>query len=162
MYAVRDQIRSAGINFDAASCEIMDDGKPPARCGKWFAAVHGGTDRSTDDNNLMEYYDFSVTLTMRVTIPLDRAGDQLIHRNIARLPIGEREGLRAKIDQLRRILNMNWKMTCLFGQTPPSANDNLSNWLTGTVYGFVEPARFRGTAAAKLVGGGWFEQSGGL
>lgn len=156
LYSVRDTIRAGGINFGAAECEIMDDGRPPPRAGKVFAAVHDGRSRSTADNQLHEYYDFSVTLTMRVTVPLDRVGDQQIARNVARAPLGNREGFNAKVEQLRALLHMNWKMTVQTGQTPASANDNLSNWLTGTVYGFDEPARYRGEETPKLVGGEWF------
>ena len=154
MYAVRDQVRSM---YGYAECEIMDDGRPPPRCGNVFVSIHGGKEKSTDSNNLMEYYDFSVTLTMRIIVPLDRVGDQQIYRNIARVIIGEREGFRAKIDQLRRLLHMNWAMTVLSSQTPASANDNLASWTSGSVYGFIEPARYSGAEIPKLVGGEWFD-----
>ena len=144
------------MNYDAATCEIMDDGRPPPRCGNFFAAVHDGMTRSDGDNILMEWYDFSVTLTMRVTVPLDRVGDQQIARNIARVPLGERQGMYAKCDRLRGLIHMNWGAVVLVGQTPPSANDNLAAWATGTVYGFCEPMRFLSMGAPKLVGGEWF------
>ncbi len=161
MYAVRDGIRGANIGYGVAECEIMDDGRPPPRCGNFFASVHGGKERSTDDNNLMTYYDFSVTLTMRIVVSLDRVADQQVYRNLPRLdsnsvPLAERQGFQAKLDQLRRLLHMNWNMVVVPGQTPPSANDNIINWLTGTVYGFVEPARYAGAEAPKLVGDEWF------
>lgn len=156
MYAVRDRVRASGYNYGAAECEIMDDGRPPPRCGNVFVAVHGAKDKSTASNNLDEYYDFAVTLTMRIVVPLDRVGDQLMHRNLARVAIAEREGFRAKVDQLRRLLHMNWSMTVLTGQTPASANDNLAAWTSGTVYGFTEPARYTGTATMRLVGGEHF------
>ncbi len=156
IYAVRDAIRSAGINYDAATCEIMDDERPPPRCGNYFASVHDGMMRSDSDNQLNEFYEFKVTLTMRVTVPLDRVGDQQIARNIARIPLGERQGFYAKIDRLRRLLHMNWAIVVLTGQTPNSANDNLAAWSSGTVYGFVEPMRFLSVEAPKLVGGEWF------
>lgn len=149
MYAVRDRIRATNFGFGYAECEIMDDGRPPPRCGNYFAAVHGGKDKNDASNNLDERYDFLVTFTMRVTVPLDRVGDQLIHRNIARVLVAEREGFRAKVDQLRRLLHMNWQLLA-------SANDNLAAWTTGTVYGFVEPARYLGAADPRLVGGEWF------
>lgn len=150
MYAVRDTVRSANIGYGKAECEIMDDGRPPPRCGNVFVAVHDGQEKSDRDNQLMESYEFKVTLTMRITIPLDRVGDQMLYRNIARQLIGEREGMRAKADQLRRLLHMNWTLLEL-------ANQNLSNWLNGEVYGFSEPARFvGGTTKPRLVGGEWF------
>ena len=156
LYAVRDGIRKAGLNYDQASCEIMDDGRPPPRCGNFFAAIHDGMMRSNNDNQLNELYDFSVTLTMRVTVPPDRVGDQQIARNIERVPLGERQGFYAKADRLRRFLHMNWQIIVQTGQTPNSANDNLAAWTTGTVFGFVEPMRFQSMEFPKLVGGEWF------
>lgn len=134
----------------------MDDGRPPARAGNFFAAIHDGTARSDADNQLDERYEFTLTVTMRVTVPLDRVGDQQMARNIARVPLGQRQGFYAKIEQLRALLHMNWRMTVLQGQAPPSANDNLAAWSTGTVYGFCEPMRYTGMEAPKLVGGEWF------
>lgn len=158
LYAVRDGIRSAGMNYDAATCEIMDDGRPPPRCGNYFASVHGGKSRpgNANERNLYELFDFSVTLTVRITVPLDRVGDQQIARNIERVPLGYRQGFNAKVEQLRAYLHMNWAITVLQGQTPNSANDNLGQWLTGTVYGFCEPAKYQGADAPRLEGGAWF------
>ncbi len=156
LYAVRDAIRAAGFNYGSAECEIMDDGRLPPRAGNWFVAVHGGRERPGQANsrNLDGLYDFSVTLTGRVTVPLDRVGDQLIARNM-NIPQAQRQGFNAKVEQLRGFLHMNWAMTVLQGQTPPSANDNLASWTTGTVYGFVEPARYQGAEVPTLVGGEW-------
>ena len=36
LYAVRDGIREAGINYDQASCEIMDDGRVTGACGPLY------------------------------------------------------------------------------------------------------------------------------
>lgn len=138
----------------------MEDGKPPPRAGNWFVAIHGGIARPGDanDRNLYELYDFSVTLTGRVTVPLDRVGDQLIARNIALVPLAQRQGFNAKVEQLRALLHMNWAMVVLQGQTPPSANDNLAAWTTGIVYGFCEPARYQGPAGqVRLVGAEWLQ-----
>lgn len=155
LYAVRDGIRAAKIGYGVAECELMDDGRPPARCGNFFAAIHDGATRSDKDNQLDERYDFTVTLTMRITVPLDRVGDQQISRNTIRT-LARKQGFNAKVDQLRVLLHMNWKMVCLTDQDPPSANDNLKAWSTGTVYGFSEPMRFRGVEFPKLVSGEWF------
>lgn len=157
LYAVRDAIRAAGFNYGKSECEIMDDGRPPPRAGNVFVAVHGGRTRpgNANERNLYELYDFSVTLTMRVTVPLDRVGDQQIARNIALVPQGQRQGFNAKVEQLRGLLHSNWAMTVLQGQIPASANDNLSAWATGTVYGFCEPARYQGAETPTLVGGEW-------
>lgn len=156
LYAVRDGIRAAKIGYGAADCDIVDDGRPTPRAGNFFAAIHDGMTRSDSDNTLMEYYDFAVTLTMRVTVPLDRVGDQQISRNVARVPLGQRQGFYAKCDQLRALLHMNWGFVVLTNQTPASANDNLIAWATGTVWGFCEPMRFRSMERPTLVGGEWF------
>lgn len=159
LYGVRDGIRKAGFNYGVGECEIMDDGRPPPRCGNFFIAVHGGKSRpgGANSRNLDELVGFSVTLTARVTVPLDRVGDQQIARNITLVPLAQRQGFDAKMEQLRGFLHMNWRITVLTGQTPNSANDNLAAWATGTVYGFVEPARcVSGVETPKLVGGEWF------
>ena len=162
LYAVRDSIRAAKIGYGIAECEITDDGKPPPRAGNWFAAVHGGRSHPGDANsrNLDELFDFSMTLTGRVTISMDRIGDQMIARNVAlvdinNVPLAQRQGFNAKLEQLRAFLHMNWQITVLTGQTPNSANDNLAAWASGTVYGFVEPARFQGMETPVLVGPDW-------
>lgn len=158
LYAVRDGIRAANMNYGRAEVEIMDDGRPPPRCGNFFAAVHGGKSRSGSANkrNLHELFDFSVTLSCRISVALDRVGDQQIALNLNRVPDAQRRGFNAKVEQLRSYLHMNWQITVLTGQTPPSANDNLAAWCTGTVYGFVVPAAYQGEDLPKLVGGEWF------
>lgn len=157
LYAVRDGIRAANFSYGKAECDITDDGKPPPRAGNVFVAVHGGRTHpgNANDNNLYELYDFAVTLTMRVTIPLDRVGDQLLARNIALVPLGQRQGFNHKLEQLRGFLHMNWRITVQTGQTPNSANDNIIAWASGTVYGFTEPARWQGSDVPTLVGGEW-------
>lgn len=157
LYAVRDAVREAGFGYGRAECEITDDGRPPPRAGNVFVAVHGGKTRpgAANSRNLDELYDFSVTLTMRVTIPLDRVGDQLIARNIDLVPHGQRQGFDHKLEQLRGFLHSNWRITVLRGQTPNSANDNIALWATGTVYGFVEPARYQPSELPSLQGGDW-------
>lgn len=161
LYAVRDGIRAASMNYGVAECEITDDGRPPPRAGNVFVAIHGGKTRpgNANDNNLYELYDFLVTLTMRVTIPLDRVGDQLVARNLPltvnNVPAAQRQGFNAKVEQLRAYLHMNWRRVVLQSQTPNSANDNLAAWASGTVYGFVEPMRYKGAEIPTLQGGEW-------
>lgn len=158
LYAVRDGIRAAYMSYDHATCEIMDDGRPPPRCGNFFVSVHGGRSSPGPANtrNLDELYGFSVTLTMRVTVPLDRLGDQQIARNIPLVPLGYRQGFDHKVEQLRAFLHMNWPITVLRNQKPPSANDNIIAWATNVVYGFATPAAYKGMTVPKLVGGEWF------
>lgn len=110
--------------------------------------------------NLDEYFGFAATLTMRVTVSLDRVGDQQLALNIPltlnNVPLAQRQGFNAKVEQLRSLLNANCGMIVLPNQTPASANDNIANWATGTVYGFVEPAVYKGAELPQLVGGEWF------
>ena len=162
IYAVRDGIRAAKIGYQNAEVEVMDDERPPPRCGNFFVSINGGAIRSDRDNQLHEWYEFNVTLTMRVTVPLDRTGDQQIYRNLIR-ETARQQGFYAKAEQLRALLHMNWDMTVKTGQLATlgylSANDNLVAWSTtasGNVYGFCEPMRFLSMEAAKLVGGEWF------
>ena len=158
LYSVADHIR-ANMNYGITDCDIEEDGKPPPRCGNFYVAVHGGKSRPGDanDRNLYELFGFSVTLTMRITVPADSIGDQMMARNVALVPLGQRQGFQHKVEQLRGFLHMNWKMTVLQGQNPNSANDNLAAWATGTVYGFCEPARWQGMDVPKMVGGEWFD-----
>jgi hypothetical protein len=162
LYAVRDGIRASILGYKIAECEIMDDGRPPPRAGNYFAAVHGGRSRPGDANerNLYELFGFSVTLTMRVTVPLDRVGDQQIARNVPltmnNVPLATRQGFNAKAEQLRAYLHSNWTITVLTGQDPNSANDNIIAWMSGTQYGFCEPARYQGMEGPVLKGGEWF------
>ncbi len=150
------------MSYGVQECDIMQDGKPRPESGNVFVAIHGGKARpgTGNDNNLSELYDFMVTLTMRVTIPLDRVGDQLIARSmpltINSVPAAQRQGFDAKVEQLRAFLHMNWKLVVLQNQTPPSANDNLAAWASvATVYGFAEPMRYRGAEVPSLQGGEW-------
>ena len=71
LFTVRDGIRT-DLGYDARTCEIMDSGQPPPRCGDVFLAVHPAGSRNDMIGALNEYLAFSVTLTMRVVVPLDR------------------------------------------------------------------------------------------
>lgn len=163
LFAVRDGVRNAGMGYDYRSCEIVGpDGKPPARMGQIFVSVYDGATNNNADNNLDERLAFNVTLTMRVTISLDRVGDQMIASKLARQigPNGA-PSFNARIEQLRAYLHMNWQITVLQAQNPPSANDNLVAWTPGSVgvYGFIEPARYRGCSQPVMVGGEWFSSA---
>jgi hypothetical protein len=156
LYAIRDGIRAAGIGYGVKECEIMPDGHPQPSCGNVFAAIHGGKSRSVADNQLDERFDFSITLTMRIVVALDRVGDQQIARNVPLVPLAYRQGFNAKLEQLRALLHMNWDFVVLTGRTPNSANDNITAWGTGLVYGFCEPMRYRGCDMPTFVAGEWF------
>ena len=144
LFAFRDAIRTLE-GYDAAHCEVMadPDGRPPADCGDWFAAVHQGGDRqvSTGDH-ADDYYAVNVTLTMRVTVPVDRAGDQLLAKKLAAQPgPGGSPSFNARANRIRRLLDADWG-------TMQDANNNLLAMLPDSplVYGFCEPARYRGGA----------------
>lgn len=159
LVAVRDSLQSQNFGYgSAALCEITEDGHPPPRCGPIFLAVHEGPTRSTNDNCLMEYFAWSLTLTMRVHVPLDRVGDAMLASKLARVSGPRNPSFNSRVEQLRAWGHMNWKITVLPNQTPASANDNLVAWapVAQSIYGFVEPARFRGADRPVLVGPEWF------
>lgn len=157
LFAVRDGIRAASFGYGEPQCDIMDSGMPPPRMGNIFVAVHEGNSRSTARRNLDEYFDFAVTLTMRVSVPVDRVGEQLMASKLARKMTGGQPSFNARMEQLRGFLHMNWTITVCIGSTPASANDNIAAWTpSGTVYGFVEPAAYTGRDKPELVGGEWF------
>jgi hypothetical protein len=128
----------------------MADGKPKQMCGKWFVSVHGGSSTSTMMNALNEYFGYSVTLTMRITEPLDRFGSVILASQLART-LAKETGFNAKAEQLRAFLHMNWGIL-------QDANTNLVNFLPGgnTVYGFSEPAHYAGREEASFQLPDWF------
>lgn len=157
LFAVRDGVRSAGFGYGEQTCDIQDDGHPPPACGPIYVAIHEGPSRSTARRNLDEYFAFALTLTMRVSVPLDRIGNALLASKLARTAGKGQPSFNARMEQLRAYLHMNWTITVVQGQTPNSANDNLAAWTpSGTVYGFIEPAGYVGRDKPQLVGGEWF------
>ena len=158
LFAVRDGIRAQSFGYGSADlCEIMPDGKPPAGSGNIFVSVYETTSRSTARRNLDEYFSFAVTLTMKVTAPMGRIGDQQLASKLARTSTKGQPSFNARMEQLRAFLHMNWLRTVSMNQTPASANDNLGAWTpSGNVYGFIEPAAYRGRGIPELVGGDWF------
>ena len=168
LYAVRNAIRSVNdgqqniaLRYDERNCEIMANGQPKANCGDIFVAVHEGPTRSTQENSLNDYYSFMVTVTQRVVVPLDRVGDQLLAKQLASNKAIAPGGIsfNARCEQLRSFLHMNWGIL-------QDANNNLVNWTPDaeSVYGFSEPARYRGMETPILVGPDWFwaEEGSGM
>jgi hypothetical protein len=155
LFAVRDNLRNSanGFDYDERSCEIMDSGEPPPRCGAIFVAVHEDSSQSLMDNALDERYGFLVTLTMRVVnVSVDRVGDQMLARKLARKRgPGGSPSFNSRTDAIRAFLHMEWGVL-------QDANDLIValNPEANTLYGFVEPARYRGMETAQLVGGEWF------
>jgi hypothetical protein len=163
LFAVRDGVRTAGFGYGEAECDIRESGKPPPRCGMWYAAIHDGAVRSDRQNQLMEIYSFSVTLTARlVQVPIDKVGDQLIARNVPMSPTINRTGFNKKVEQLRAFLHMNWKLVVVPNQSPNSANDYLVQWCTGTVYGFYEPMKYTGVPSVRFAPDDWFGDEQGV
>lgn len=150
LYAVRDLIRGAGLGYDQSSCAIMADGHPAARCGNIFVAVHARGDSSDMMNNLNEYFGWDCTLTMRVTIPLDRVGEQLLSKKLA-ADVARQIGFYRRAQDLKAIMHMNWQIL-------QEANENLVELYPQKpiIYGFCEPAQFVSLDDPVFVGGEWF------
>lgn len=158
LFSVRDAVRAQPFGYGSESlCDIQDDGHPPPACGNVYVSIHEGNSRSTARRNLDEYFAFAVTLTMRVSVPLDRIGNMQLASKLARSSTKGQPSFNARMEQLRAFLHMNWTLTVVQGVTPASANDNIAAWTpSGTVYGFIEPAMYAGRDKPELVGGEWF------
>lgn len=86
LYAVRDALRSylsLTAGDPSAQCEIMPDGRPPARASRRFYAVHPGDSnnaRAPNDEGWQDWeHSLSVTITWRSGYaPTDRVGGELI------------------------------------------------------------------------------------
>src|ERR1700683_3154176 len=164
LYAVRDGLRAQNFGYSGPNlCEIQAaDGKPPPGCGNIFVAVCEGSTSNNAMNNLDEYFDWSLVLTMRISVDPDRVGVSLEASKLARKSGPGNPSFNARVEQLRAWGSMNWPITVLVGQNPPSANDNLQAWApagTSQIYGFVEPAHFVGAEKPVIVGGDWFTAS---
>jgi hypothetical protein len=153
LYAAVEVAQSAGYGWAEKTCRVMAEGRPPADCGEWFCAVHQGdlSPGQSTDNTQDEYLDFTLTLTRRVVVPLDRVGDRELAVNLARQPGPNRQpSFNARAGQLINLLRMDWV-------TIQVANNNLASWYADqVVYGFCEPARFGGMSAPRLDGPEWF------
>ena len=152
LFSVRDNLRSAGFGYDEATSEITDaDGHPPARMKGAFCAVHQLEDYAEGDGRLDEWYAWGLTLTQSVNVPKDRVGDKLLAAKLARQrgPTGA-PSFNARCEQLRSFFHMDWG-------TLQDANTLLVNWSPDVVvYGFCEPARYRGRTRPRFEGPDWF------
>jgi len=126
----------------------MPDGHPPPWGGDWFVAVHQGGQGNDMMNALDERYDFRVTLSARLTVPPDRAGDTLLAQKLV-----EEKGFNRKAHRLKTYLHMSWGLLQEANQYLLDANPDADE-----VYGFCEPAHFSpgGADDPQLVGGEWF------
>jgi len=99
-------------------------------------------------NALNEYFDYAVTLTMRLSnVPLDRVGDQLLA-----LQLAQQTGFNRRANVLASFLHMDWGIL-------GNANNNLVAMMPDveTIYGFSEPAHFAGMETPILAGNEWFD-----
>jgi hypothetical protein len=147
--AVRDSIRSQSWGYDYAICELMEDGKPPSRCGQLFVAVHDGGRSSDQQNSLDERYAVIVTVTMRSSyIAKDRIGLNLIDEK----QIGTKLGFDDVVDRIRALQHMNYNVmnaanTIILASVSPGTD----------VYGFAEPLMYQGEdGPPRSVGADWF------
>jgi hypothetical protein len=145
LLAARDRLRT-DLGYDARTCEVMPDGKPQAKAGNYFVAICQGPSSCRSMNSLDEYFSFALTLSMRVTVPQDRIGDQLLARKLA-----AEIGFNARANALAVALHMDWLLlqaanTLLVEMNPQAVE----------VYGFCEPAHFAGMDVPSLIGGEWF------
>ena len=157
LFAVRDHLRAAGFGYGPEQVDIRDDGKPPENCGSIYIAVHPGAVTNSATRNLDERFAWNLTLTMRVSVPANRVGDQLLASKLSRKSGPGNPSFTSRVEQLRGWGHMNWKVTVLVGQTPASANDNILSWSPSgtTVYGFCEPASKGIAERPILVGPDW-------
>lgn len=148
LFGVREAVRgNVALGYGVPQCEICFDGEPPPRCGAIFVAIHPGRVSSESEENLDEYFQFFLTLTMRVTIPIDRVGDQLLCNKLAK-----RNGFNGRVESLRAFLHKNWNVVQL-------ANQQISEIVQrgGNVYGFCESPCYKGVQQPHWVGGDWFK-----
>jgi hypothetical protein len=146
LFAVRDAVLTCGQGYDKRTCDVRDDGHPVPRCGDVYVAVHQGRSTSTADNCLDERLGFSLTLTLRVTIPPDRVGDRTLAIKLA-----NSTGFNRRAERLRAFFHQNWSVLGAANNYLVELNPDAQ-----TIYGFCEPARYRGMEIPLLVGGDWF------
>lgn len=141
--ATRDAIIGAGLGYTIQTCNLMFEGKPPPNCGAVFLAVHGGTIQDTARDSLDELYSVIITLTMRVSIPYDRGGTDLL----AKAESGADERLRKLRAKLKH------KYTGLLSTA--NAAILASAGAGETVYGFSEPFTNSQIEQPRIVGSDW-------
>jgi hypothetical protein len=150
LFAVKEAV-SRQYSYDERTCDVRADGSPPPSCGDYFLAVHQAGGRSEMDNALDQYLGFDLTLTYRVTVPLDRLADQELANKLARKqgPRGQ-PSLNARLDQVQTFMHMNWGVI-------QDANNYLVQWAKEEVVvcGFAEPARYTTTETPRFESGAW-------
>lgn len=135
------------LGYDKRFCAIMPDEKPQPRCDDVFISIYEGPISSGSVNSLDERFAFNLCLTMRVTVPLDRIGDALLARRLAK-----KVGFNARSQVLKTFLHQNWSVLGIANNLLIELNPDAT-----LIYGFVEPARFAGMDRPVLVGGDHFQ-----
>ena len=150
--AVTDPANRFGYN-ENRDANIMAGGEPPAQCGQWFLSIHEGDVSNESVENLDEYFTVILTLTARISIPIDVVGNKLLAVKVAR-DQAQKTGFNARREALRAFLNKNWGIVA-------KANQYLAQWAIGVeeVYGFCESPIVRRLERQHLVGPEWFSQA---
>lgn len=155
LYAVKDGLLNPDnrLPYSDSTCRIMVDGKPPPYLGEWWLSIHEGGVQSICTETLDEYYSFNLTLTKRVSVPIDVFAEKVqalkMARQLAQQADANHLGFNARRDQLRAFFHGNASVIA-------KANQYLVQWATGEeVYGFCEPPRFQGYSSSLMRGAEW-------
>lgn len=150
LYAVRETVQQndyGSFSYDYASVQIMPDGHPTPRAGNVFIAVHQKGETSDLANSLNVYYDFALTLTMRLQgYPIERIGEQMLATKLA-----EQTGFNRRANALAVLMHMNWNAISL-------ANEKLQEMMPAVelISGYSEPARYSGMDFPQFCDAEWF------
>lgn len=146
LLAVVDEIRDS-LGYDRTTClQAEPPGRPPPRVGDVYVAVHQGNGRNSAVNSLDTYWSFTVTVTQRVVVPVDRIGDQMLVKKVA-----NESGFNGRCNRLGVLLGVNWDVLY-------RANNYLVQLAPdgSIVYGFSEPAHWADSTPPRVEGGDWF------
>ncbi len=80
LMSVQAEMRSAsGMNLNEHLVDVMPTGKPPAKSGEEFYAIHDGGETQSDDESMEEESFFTITVSFRGgKLPYDSWGTELI------------------------------------------------------------------------------------
>lgn len=129
------------LSLDVYTCDETDDGKPTPSAGPVFYGVHPGEWRNSADDSLDETYGVLVTITMRLDVPWDRAGPELLGKATT--------GLAARCAALRVKVHSSYTLM-----------DLANTLIADPANKFVEPLRFTDGGRRARRGGDWWIASG--
>lgn len=140
--AVETRLRSAAClsDPDGKVVGVQPDGRPPAKAGQWYYAVHGAGVSQDDQNSLSHdrRHAVTVTITRRVAeIPRDRRGERL---TVA-------DELLDLAEQVGDWLHMDYRSM--------NAANALIPGIDTTTNGFVEPLKLQSITPVQEVGSEW-------